>query len=187
MPIVRRSAPCGHVPWLLGALIYAGAKLLGRGWAEVLPWGHGPWMAALLDLASAALLGAGLGRIGGLRRLLTPRRDRFVAVHRAAEVAFHRLNLHRARGEAGVLLFVSLEERRAVVLAGKGISDLAQPGHWDETCRLLLDGAARHDLGSGVAAAVEKAAEVLALHHPHDPSTPRPELKGRLHLLHDGF
>jgi putative membrane protein len=142
--------------------------------------------AAVLALLCAAG-GWLLARIPGVRRALTPKADRIQAVHRAAEAAFHHLGLQRARGDAGVLLYVSLEERWAVVLAGGGISDLAGPEHWERTCRLLTLAAAKGDLAGGFEQAIAETSQVLAQHHPAAADGPAAVLAQRLRILHEPF
>jgi putative membrane protein len=184
--IARRSARYGHAPWLAAALCLAAAE--SADWTGCLTpaWGHPALAAAALALlcASAGWL---LARIPAVRRALTPKADRILAVHRAAEAAFHHLALHRARGDAGVLLYVSLEERWAVVLAGGGIADLAGPGHWERTCRLLTLAAAKGDLAGGFEQAITHAAQVLSLHHPAVADGPAAVLAQRLRILHEPF
>jgi putative membrane protein len=183
--LARRSARYGHAPWLAAALCLAAAEGLAA--QGLLPaWSESAGGAAALALLCAAA-GWLLARLPLLRRALTPRADRAQAVHRAAEAAFHQLALHRARGDAGVLLYVSLEERRAVVLAGGGIADLAGPEHWEETCRLLTRAAAKGDLAGGFERAIAHSVQVLALHHPAIAGEAKPVLAQRLKILHEPF
>ena len=183
--LIRRSAPYGHVAWTAGALILGLVEgvLLSAG-AGV--WAGRPWNAAGLLLACAAL-GWAAARAAWVRRALTPRGDAVLAVHRSAEAAFHRLGLHRAREDAGVLLYVSWEERRAVVLAGPGIADLAGTEHWTRTCALLTRAAAAGDLAAGFEAAIAHAADALARAHPNVEGQATPVLGQRLRLLHESF
>lgn len=183
--LARSSAPYGHAPWLAAAVILAAAEGSGLSWNLALAWGRSPLLGLALDLLSAGLAGWILCRIPLLRLGLTPRRDRVLAVHRAAEAAFHRLALHRARGDAGVLLYVSLGERRAVVLAGAGIADLAGPEHWKECCRLLTEGASRGDLAGGFEQSIGLAAKVLAVHHPRTETSGNTVLTRRLRIMHN--
>jgi putative membrane protein len=187
VPVVaRRSARYGHAPWLAAALCLAAAESADWTGFLVPAWGHRAVAAAALALLCAAC-GWLLARFPGVRRALTPRADRIQSVHRAAEAAFHHLALHRARGDAGVLLYVSLEERWAVVLAGAGIADLAGPAHWEETCRLLTSSAAKRDLAGGFEQAIAHTARVMALHHPAVAGGPPVVLNQRLRILHDTF
>jgi putative membrane protein len=185
--VVRRSAPYGHVALLAAATLLAAIEASRISWGLVLPWGTQPLLVMALDFLSAALAGWLLAKSAAVRHWLTPAKDRALAVHRAAEAAFHHLNLHRARKEAGVLLYVSLEERRAVVLAGKGIAELAGEEHWKAACAALIEGAAKKDLATGFENAVARVAEVLAQHHPKTADSGEAVLSQRLHILHENF
>lgn len=184
--LARRSARYGHAPWVAGTLLFcafAGSGLsLGR---LVLPWGSQAWW--LLDLAVSALGGWLLGKSALLRHALTPRKDREQAVHRAAELAFHRFGLQKARHDAGVLLYVSLLERHAVVLAGPGIHAKAKPGQWDDVCAMLLKGAARRDLAAGFETAIAHTAEHMAEDFPAKKGGSSPKLSDKLRILHDAL
>src|SRR5665213_1800606 len=165
--IARRSARYGHTPWLAAALFLASAESVGLGMGGPIGSAH---LSPLAEALAWALLCIGAGwfasRFKSVRRILTPHKDRIQAVHRAAEATFHRLALYRARGDAGVLIYVSVEEREAVVLAGAGIADLAGAEHWKRTCALVVDAAARGDLSGGIEMAVTQCALVMAPHHP---------------------
>lgn len=151
----------------------------GAGWLAALvatlvgsvalgPWL--PWERPAL-LLSAQL---GLGALGYLAARLLPDFQRmFLSSARAAEVAeeqafqeFHRYELHKTRAQSGVLLFVSLLERRVVVLADTGIDARVRPEHWQRTIELVLDGIRRGSLCAGLAAGIDSAGEVLAEHYP---------------------
>ena len=109
--LARRSAGYGHVLWLASVLAFA--ALAASGWSlgrHLLPWGVRG--ALPIDLAAALITGWGLSQFAWVRQALTTRKDRLHAVHRGAELAFHRFHLHKARHDAGVLLYISLEERR---------------------------------------------------------------------------
>ncbi|HTB23162.1 MAG TPA: hypothetical protein VK914_10700 [bacterium] len=187
IPVVaRRSAHYGHVSWLAAALCLALVESLGLGREVPAVHQHPDIFALTLALFSAAA-GWLLAQIPSFRRALTPKADRLLAVHRAAEAAFHHLALHRARHDAGVLLYVSLEERQAVVLAGPGIADLAGAAHWKHSCSLLTAGAADGDLTGGFEKAIAHTAEVLAQHHPPLAGGASVVLAPRLRVLHEGF
>lgn len=132
-----------------------------------------PWLAwdrpALLMLAQLGLGGLGYASA----RWLSDFQRFFVSEARAREMAeeqafqeFHRYELHRTAGRTGVLLFVSLLERRAIVLADVGIDARVAPEQWARTNDLLLDGLRRRSLRAGLVAGIQSAGEVLAQHFP---------------------
>jgi putative membrane protein len=116
----------------------------------------------------------GLGACGWLLAWFLPDlRRRFVAPWRATEMAeeqafqeFYRLGVHETAGRTGVLVFVSLFERRVVVLGDTGIASKVSAEHWDATRNAVLDGIRRGSLRDGLCAAIERCGDVLAEHHP---------------------
>jgi putative membrane protein len=101
-----------------------------------------------------------------VRIALTPpwrKRDR---VHRAAVAQFLAHNIHQTRARTGVLLYLSLAERRAEVVADRGIYDKVDPTVWTETTADLIKGARDGRLGDGFAAAIARAGALLAQHFP---------------------
>jgi putative membrane protein len=158
--VVRESAATGHVPALADALLLAGAYAAGLELSRAhLPWGHWAWLP--LDLSLAALAGWGLARFAWLRRLLTPKSDRARAALLRAEAAFYARGLDRTKGATGILLFISLQDHQAVVLADKAIASKLPPETWDEVCEMLLRGARQGDLATGFQAAIAKCASIL--------------------------
>jgi putative membrane protein len=179
--LARRSAPYGHTPWMLGGLVFLALLLSeGRAWDGIVPWGFQGVL--LLDLAAAAVCGLLFGRLAPLQRAFTPAKDQAQAVSLAAEAAFYRYGLRRTKESTGILLYVSLAEHRAVVLADHGIASKVPPETWDEVCALLLKGAASRDLASGFEDAVAACARILAKPFPARKKNPD-ELENRLRVL----
>lgn len=91
------------------------------------------------------------------------------ATRAAAEqalVEFQSQGLHETAERTGVLVFVSLYERRAIVLGDKGIHEKVGEAHWARARDLLLDGAAHGRLCDGIVSAVEECGRVLAENFP---------------------
>jgi len=74
--------------------------------------------------------------------------------------------LHETVGRTGVLLFVSLLERRVVVLGDRGIAERVEPDVWERAKDLVLEGARGGDLAGGLVRAIEAMGEILAEHFP---------------------
>jgi putative membrane protein len=73
---------------------------------------------ALLSFVLAALV---CHFVPALKRLLTPRTRRVAAARRGAFTAFVELGIGKTKQRTGILVFVSLFERTAVVVADEGI------------------------------------------------------------------
>lgn len=163
LPVVlERSDRHEGAAWLAAlTLLGAGSFLL----APWLPWGS-PLLVLLAQLALAAVGYACARTLPDFLRL-------FVSAARAREVAeeqafqeFHRFELARTEGRTGVLLFVSLLERRAIVLADEGIDARVAPEQWQTTNEAVLAGLRRGSLRTGLVDGIQNAGRVLAEHFP---------------------
>lgn len=117
-----------------------------------------------------------------VRRALTPGSLKAERVHRAAMQQFLSHGLHVTQDRTGVLLFASLAEHRAEVIADEGIYKLAPDVVWEEVVALLIAGLKRRDIGGGFEAAVKRSGEILAEHVPPRADNPN-ELPDRLVIL----
>ena len=123
----------------------------------------------VLVQAALFVLTALIVSIRPLRRLLTPSALKREHVHRRAEEQFVAQGLHQTTHGMGVLIFASLAERRAVVLADKGVAAKVGPEAWTAVVNALVAGMKARDPGAGFAAAIEKAGAILAEHCPRRP------------------
>ena len=145
----------------------------------------GDWLSygdlALLALAVVAVWVGGnyLARVSWMRRILLNDRDSGNLAHQRAELEFHRAGIGRTENKTGILLFLALQDREAVVLADKGISSKIQPEAWSEVISLMLSGIKNNDLASGLSSAVSRCGEILATHFPIN-SGDRNELSNHL-------
>ncbi|HEV2867614.1 MAG TPA: hypothetical protein VGX37_13990 [Allosphingosinicella sp.] len=120
-------------------------------------------MVALFALLALAFLLARLIlRYMPLRMALTPGKAKTRRVHRRAVELFRASCERKTRGRTGVLLYLSLLERRAEIVADKAIADQVEADAWGEAMDLLIDEVKAGRAGEGMALAVEKIGEVLA-------------------------
>lgn len=127
-----------------------------------------PWFVAVQIAAVAAAL-ALLWLFPALRIHLVPRRQRYAAAHANAVRQFLARNVHRTARRTGVLIFVSLAERYAEVVADAGIDERVGQHVWDGVVAGLTAHAGRDRLADGFCAAIEAVGTVLAEHFPVSP------------------
>jgi putative membrane protein len=134
-----------------------------RGWGTTPPLGFPRILIALVGGFAFGRLAAVLAP--GLRLLLLPRKGIARAVDRAAVGAFWKFRVRRTRAGTGILLFVSILERRVVVLGDDALAGRIDRPDWnrvrDTMVRYLADGDPKEALVSGVAIAGELLAELL--------------------------
>jgi putative membrane protein len=151
--LVRRSSTIGHVPLIAFSLILLGVLLsdlpvyLSRLGGPHLLWVGASWLLALG-------LAIGASRLDFVQRLLTPRIDQTQQVEMRAEIEFYEHGVGQTEGNTGILLFVSLLEHRAVVLADHAIAEKVDHEVWQELVDLMIDGVKRGDLAEGLTEAI---------------------------------
>ena len=160
--VVERSDPHPAAEWLAAlSFLLAGSSLL-MAW---LPWRH-PAGLLLTQLAIGAL-GFALARsLPGLKRLFLDEARATAVAEEQALQEFYRHGLHRTQAATGVLLFVSLFERRAIVLADEGIDKKVGPGFWLETDKAVLEGIRAGSLKNGLIAGIDRVGEQLSAQFP---------------------
>ena len=156
--VADRSDAHVHVDFV-GALIGQFACLLGGIW--LLPAGR---PSLLIGVQSLGLIVGFLAfrHAGVLKRLLLAPKVAGERVFERAFRAFHDLQLGRRADRTGVLIFVSLLERRVLVLADSGINALVRPGVWQQVADLVLEGIRRGDPCQGLCDAVDRCGRVIA-------------------------
>ncbi len=88
-------------------------------------------------------------------------------VHEAALMEFYRSGLYRTKESNGVLIYLSLFERRVVVLGDRGIHEKMGDEHWVEVRDKIINGIRQKRACEGICDAVAACGRALADHFPH--------------------
>ena len=94
---------------------------------------------------------------------------RSVAYKRASNNAVRQFlahGIHTTSERSGVLIFVSLIERYAEIVADEGINSRVDQSQWDLMVGTLIDQAKKEELAEGFVVVVGKCGELLAEHFP---------------------
>jgi putative membrane protein len=81
-----------------------------------------------------------------------------------AAAAFVEQEVFRTAQRTGILIFLSLFERRVVVLADSGIHARVADGEWDAMVARIVEGIRRGDPGAALAAAIRDCGDLLVRH-----------------------
>src|SRR3546814_3021572 len=114
-----------------------------------------------------------------LRRALAPRAIKAQRVRARAIDLFRVGTEARTIGRTGLLLYVSLREHRADIVADEAIAAKVAPAVWGEAMAALVVRIAAGEPGAGMAGAVQRMGVVLAEHVPTRDENPN-ELPDRL-------
>jgi putative membrane protein len=110
-----------------------------------------------------------------LRLRLVPKWARHDRVHSTAMRQFWAQRLHKTQARTGVLIFVSLAERYAEIIADAGINEKVSPVVWDNTVAALTAAVKDGRIGDGFVAAIAQCGAVLAEHFPAAPGSVNPD------------
>jgi putative membrane protein len=114
-----------------------------------------------------------------LRMALTPGSTKSRRVGRRALQTFKVGAEHRTAGRTGILIYLSMLEHRAEIVADHAIHSQVEPEVWGEAMAALVENVKAGRPGEGMAKAVEKVGEVLATCLPNTIGNPN-ELPDRL-------
>ena len=101
-----------------------------------------------------------------LRLFLTPAATKHRRVRRRAIAIFQAAAAGRTTGRTGILIYLSLAERRAEIIADEAILKVTDDHTWGEAMTELLTNVREGRVGDGIAAAVERVGVVLSEHFP---------------------
>lgn len=160
--VAARSDTYLYVPPLIGALV-----------SLLLPWPlifftrlhvESIYLAqlALFLILTALLLPP------AVRTAFVPQRIKRLHAHRRAVEQFIAQNLHTTTGHTGVLIFVSVAERHAEILADAAIDARVPQGTWKSIIDGLTAAIADGKPADGLVAAIAASGAHLARHFPPD-------------------
>lgn len=134
-------------------------------------WGHEWTPQKVLTLAATVAILKFLGMVGlqlwqPLKFWLVPRFIKGTRVRARAETCFKIGAERRTSGRTGILIYVSMAERRAEIVADSAIAGKVSPEVWGEAMAALLAGIRAGDLAGGLCGAIEQVGAVLAQHFP---------------------
>lgn len=148
---------------ILGAGFFSLASAVSLSWAffgESL-W-HFLWLFALCFFPFKVLIRS----VPTLRRRLVHPAEISEEVAEKAAIAFLEHGLHHTRDETGILILISLFERRVHVLADRGINNVVPVEQWDDIVATITAGIQRGETCNALCAAIASCGQLLEEHFP---------------------
>ncbi|KAB2706669.1 TPM domain-containing protein [Brucella intermedia] len=133
---------------------------------------HWYWFDVRLPMFGLAVLAAFLTAMlvlwvfPAIRMLLVPRRIRYKRAHLNALQQFLARNVHITEHRTGILLFVSMAEHYAEVIADAGINARVGQDEWNAIVATLVHHASRAQVAEGFVLAIGQAGLLLETHFP---------------------
>ena len=116
-----------------------------------------------------------------LRLALIPRPVQSARAHRAAVEQFVIRRVTHTRNRCGILIFVSMAEHYARIIADEGIARKVHEAEWQAAVDVLIGHIRDGHIAAGFVAAIKLCGDVLAAHAPPDGSAD--ELPDRLYVM----
>ncbi|MDE2373768.1 MAG: TPM domain-containing protein [Hyphomicrobiales bacterium] len=162
--LARASADYAHVP-----ILWASALALLTPWPLIVLT---PWSVQRIFLLQLVvfIIAALVFFLTPLRLALVPRAVRRAQAHRAALEQFVIRRVAHTGSRSGVLIFVSLAERYARIIADDGIAAKVNNAEWQSAIDALTGHMRDGRIADGFVAAIERCGAVLATHAPGDGS-----------------
>jgi putative membrane protein len=176
--IVKRSSTVGHVPLTLTLIITLMLVILEipySEWLWVRPWVW-VWPLVIVVIYYISFL---IAKIPFIQKILVSERDEVDQVHQRAQLEFFLNKINRTKGGTGILIFVSVMEKKAVILADEGIASKLPQEAWNEVLGELRKHMGSGDWVSGFKNAIERSGAILREHFPATGSNDN-ELKNQL-------
>jgi len=167
-----------------GAALGAFAAAVAAGVAR---WIGDSWgVPSLAWVTAPALVGGALGWLAAaIRPLKLALAGAAKVEHRVrqrAAAAFLENEVFKTRGRTGVLIFLSLFERRVVVLADAGINARVGQHEWDAIVAGVVDGIRAGRPGKALAGAIARCGDLLERHQLAPAADDADELPDRLQM-----
>jgi putative membrane protein len=91
------------------------------------------------------------------------------AVEKRAIREFNQMGITDTEGDTGVLVMLSLQEKKVSIKADRAINEKVKPGTWDAFKDIIIQGVQQGKVCEGICKAVEQIGELLAKHFPIRP------------------
>jgi putative membrane protein len=119
----------------------------------------------MIQLA-AFIVAAVVLSIPTVRYRIVPKHAMHQRAHAEALRQFLAQGLHLTENRTGVLIFASVAERYAEIVADRGINEKVGPDVWEQAVEALITAIKNGRPGDGFVAAVQQCGDVLARHFP---------------------
>jgi putative membrane protein len=124
------------------------------------------WLFPAVLAVSFLLVHELVKRIPWLKRIFITKAEINEEVEEAALTSFYRNGLNNTRDRTGILIFISVFEHRAFVLADEGINAKVDTGVWQEIVETVVQGIKQRRQAEGICQAVRRCGDLIRKHFP---------------------
>jgi len=125
------------------------------------------WIFIALFLTLYGIFYRLVRQLSWLKRLFLSRSQIESEVQEAALASFYTEKLYKTKDANGILIFISVLERKVWVLADAGINARIDPGQWQGIIDLITQGIKEKRQCEAICNAIVQIGELLKTHFPH--------------------
>jgi putative membrane protein len=107
-----------------------------------------------------------IGNISSIDRLIVPRKIRQQQVQERAIRYFMESGVYNTKERTGILIFISILERRVELLADSGINENIPKEKWQSIVDNIIKGIKQKDIASHLTESINECGDLLAEHFP---------------------
>lgn len=164
--IVSGSSTTGHILPLL-MLLLTFLDFFSGLWELSFNYGiNSTFILASLHFFLIFVIGRFLAHFNFFKRTLTSLADQNYQVQQRALNEFYNLRVHHTQAKTGVLIFVSLLERMAIVVGDEEINQKIKQEDWDRCLNSLVTHLKRNKIKQGFISCLDEVKKLLSSHFP---------------------
>jgi len=122
--------------------------------------------------AAVVLIVYFLVNIPAVDRLIIPDTLKNRRVYARALQHFVESGVYKTAEHSGVLIFVSVLERKVFVIADSGIAEKVAQNEWDGICKIMTEGLKKRSAAQAFADSVKECGRILQQHFPNKAENP---------------
>ncbi|ORC33870.1 hypothetical protein B4O97_14495 [Marispirochaeta aestuarii] len=153
---------------IVGFIVFTAAALMDsrmEAFFSALYWDFNPGLLPFIYSWIALFSGAlayFLAQIPGVDRLIIPKKAMAAAVQARARRHFMEAGVHDTLDHTGILIFVSLLERRVELIADRGINEKVDPETWTSIVNGMISKISAGKIADAIVEAVKECGDILA-------------------------
>ena len=153
---------------IVGFIVFTAAALMDsrmEAFFSALYWDFNPGLLPFIYSWIALFSGAlayFLAQIPGVDRLIIPKKAMAAAVQARAWRHFMEAGVHDTLDHTGILIFVSLLERRVELIADRGINEKVDPETWTSIVNGMISKISAGKITDAIVEAVKECGDILA-------------------------
>lgn len=165
--VVRNSTPLTRMPLLIYLISLVGLCLIffelnEREFANSAVWIVAPFILLAWPLSEW------LAKWSIIQRALTSSFERNYFSHQRALLEFYTCGVYKTSNHSGVLIFLSLMERKCIVMADETVAKKLPADVWKNLVNKIIEGIKADKTGDALIEAISDCGQLLKVHFPGD-------------------